>query len=162
MTSSATTISADRQWNKPYSKPQLDCRQNICIVNYIALKIKFQQCCWIKFTWIGCRIKLYCSILRCFVVIVVGTFCVQKFFRHAHPSNTPFTYPPFLFTFLGSYNSHNISRFSKLPPHVPSFPLYYIVSPHSYLCSLLLNIIRFYASVTLLLAAIIHALCIQY
>ena len=124
MTSSATTISADRQWNKPYSKPQLDCRQNICIVNYIALKIKFQQCCWIKFTWIGCRIKLYCSILRCFVVIVVGTFCVQKFFRHAHPSNTPFTYPPFLFTFLGSYNSHNISRFSKLPPHVPSFPLY--------------------------------------
>ena len=60
---------------------------------------------------------LFCCCCRNF-------FVFPKNFRHAHPSNTPFTYFPFLFTFLGSYNSHNISRFSKLPPHVPSFPSY--------------------------------------
>ena len=108
------------------------------------------------------KIILLCNTLFC--CYCCWNFLCSKIFRHAHPSNTPFTYPPFLFTFLGSYNSHNISRFSKLPPHVPSFPLYYIVSPHSYLCSLLPNIIRFDDSVILLeqLGAIIHVLCIRY
>ena len=68
------------------------------------------------------KIILLCNTLFC--CYCCWNFLCSKIFRHAHPSNTPFTYPPFLFTFLGSYNSHNISRFSKLPPHVPSFPSY--------------------------------------
>ena len=118
MTSSSTISSTDRLWDKP----QFDCRQNICIINYIALKVKFQQC-RIKITWISYWIKLYCFIIRCFVV-VVGNFLYFKNFSTRTSFQRSLHLSPFLFTFLGSYNSHNISRFSKLPPHVPSFPSY--------------------------------------
>ena len=139
MTSNTTTISADRLWNKPNSKPQLDCRQNKCIVNYIALKIKFQQCCWIKFTWIGCWIKLYCSIIRCFVVIVVGTFCVQKFFdTHILPT-LPLHIP--LFCLLSLEVTIHIISLALANYPLMSLPfLYIILSPPTLIYALFCRI----------------------
>ena len=157
MTSSSTISSTDRLWDKP----QFDCRQNICIVNYIALKVKFQQC-RIKITWISYWIKLYCFIIRCFVVVVGIFFYISKIFRHAHPSNAPFTYP--LFCLLSLEVTIHIISLALANYPLMSLPFLHIVSPHSYFCSLLPNIIRFDDSVILLvlLGAIIHVLCIRY
>ena len=160
MTSNTTTISADRLWNKPNFKPQLDCRQNVCIVNYIALKVKFQQC-RIKITWISYWIKLYCFIIRCFVV-VVGNFLYFKNFSTRTSFQRSLHLSPFCLLSL-EVTIHIISLALANYP-LMSLPFLYIVSPHSYLCSLLPNIIRFDDSVILLvlLAAIIHVLCIRY
>ena len=160
MTSSTTISSTDRLWDKPNFKPQFDCRQNICIVNYIALKVKFQQC-RIKITWISYWIKLYCFIIRCFVVVVGTFFIFQKFFdTHILPT-LPTLIPFFLLSL--EVTIHIISLALANYP-LMSLPFLYIVSPHSYLCSLLPNIIRFDDSVILLeqLGAIIHVLCIRY
>ena len=161
MTSYTTTLSTDALWNTPNIKPQLDCRQNICIVNYIALKVKFQQC-RLKITWISYWIKLYCFIIRCFVVVVGNFFVFQKIFdTHILPT-LPLLIP--LFCLLSLEVTIHIISLALANYPLMSLPFLHIVSPHSYFCSLLPNIIRFDDSVILLvlLAAIIHVLCIRY
>ena len=134
MTSSSTISSTDRLWDKP----QFDCRQNICIVNYIALKVKFQQC-RIKITWISYWIKLYCFIIRCFVVVVGNFFVFQKIFdTHILPT-LPLLIP--LFCLLSLEVTIHIISLALANYPLMSLPfLYIILSPPTLIYALFCRI----------------------